>query len=90
MPDTPDDFQAIGFNQTQLLKLARWKMPFGKYAGEVLIDLPEDYLFWFRDQGFPQGELGELMQWCLELKIEGLDTLVKPLKLSDDSQDGDA
>ncbi|EIE1225653.1 DUF3820 family protein [Vibrio vulnificus] len=64
-----------------LIKLARIQMPFGKYAGRVLIDLPEEYLLWFaRKDEFPQGELGGLMQLCLALKIEGLDSVVKPLK----------
>lgn len=65
-----------------LLKLAQMKMPFGKYAGRVLIDLPEKYLLWFSQKGFPQGELGQLMELCLAIKIEGLDGLVKPLKQS--------
>ena len=55
-------------------------MPFGIYDGKVLIDLPEEYLFWFTRHGFPEGELGRLMQLCLELKVEGLDSLIKPLK----------
>ncbi|KKD61426.1 hypothetical protein RN22_05850 [Grimontia sp. AD028] len=63
-----------------MLKLARMKMPFGKYAGRVLIDLPEEYLLWFEKQGFPKGELGQLLALCLALKIEGLDAVVKPLK----------
>ncbi|WED28667.1 DUF3820 family protein [Vibrio sp. DW001] len=64
-----------------LIKLARIKMPFGKYAGRTLIDLPEEYLLWFaRKDSFPEGELGDLMQLCLALKIEGLDMVVKPLK----------
>lgn len=56
------------------------QMPFGKYAGRTLIDLPEEYLLWFDKKGFPQGELGDLMQLCLALKIEGLDSVVQPLK----------
>lgn len=72
--------EALGFSQADLIKLATWKMPFGKYAGRVLIDLPEAYLFWFRKEQFPDGELGELMKLCLELKIEGLDSLLRPLK----------
>ena len=63
-----------------VLKLVRIKMPFGKYAGRVLIDLPEEYLLWFDKKGFPDGALGELLKLCLALKIEGLDTVVKPLK----------
>jgi len=70
----------VGFSHEHLIRLARWEMPFGKYAGRVLIDLPEEYLFWFQKQGFPSGELGELMKFCLDLKIEGLDSLVRPLK----------
>ncbi|WP_000462043.1 DUF3820 family protein [Vibrio mimicus] len=68
------------FEKMHLLKLARMKMPFGKYAGRILIDLPEPYLLWFQKQGFPEGELGELLEICLALKVEGLDALVKPLK----------
>lgn len=67
-------------SKENLVKLARFKMPFGKYAGRFLIDLPDEYLLWFEKKGFPEGELGQLMQLCLELKIEGLDSLVKPLK----------
>lgn len=67
-------------SKENLLKLARVKMPFGRYAGSLLIDVPEEYYLWFAKKGFPEGELGQLMQLCLELKIEGLDVLVKPLK----------
>lgn len=73
-------YAAIGFSKEHLVKLAHWKMPFGKYAGRVLIDLPEEYLFWFDKKGFPAGELGELMKFCLDLKVEGLDGLIQKLK----------
>ena len=66
--------------QEQLEKLSSWEMPFGKYAGTILIDLPEAYLFWFEKQDWPKGELGELMALALELKIAGTDGLIKPLK----------
>ena len=63
-----------------LLLIANTDMPFGKYQGRKLVDLPEEYLLWFRKKGFPKGELGSLMALTLELKIEGLDSLIRPLK----------
>ena len=64
-----------------LIEIANMVMPFGKYKGRVLIDLPEEYLLWFAHKDeFPQGKLGELMQITLAIKIEGLEGLVKPLK----------
>lgn len=67
-------------DSTFLLKLARTRMPFGKYAGTLLVDLPEPYLVWFRQQGFPGGELGELLQCLYEIKLNGLEYLFEPLK----------
>jgi hypothetical protein len=64
-----------------LVAIANTEMPFGKYQGRALIDLPEPYLLWFARQGeFPAGRLGELMSITLAIKIEGLDGLIKPLK----------
>ncbi|MBN7122799.1 DUF3820 family protein [Erwinia billingiae] len=64
-----------------LIEIANSIMPFGKYKGRALIDLPEEYLLWFERKGeFPAGHLGELLQLTLAIKIEGLDGLVKPLK----------
>ncbi len=64
-----------------LIEIANTVMPFGKYKGRVLIDLPEPYLLWFaRKDEFPAGHLGELMAMTLAIKIEGLEGLVKPLK----------
>ena len=68
------------FNKQDLLKLARMTMPFGKYSGRVLIDLPEEYLLWFAKKGFPQGELGRLLQLALEIHINGLTGVIQPLK----------
>ncbi|QUJ70049.1 DUF3820 family protein (plasmid) [Photobacterium sp. GJ3] len=68
------------FDKRDLVKLANMKMPFGKYSGRVLIDLPEPYLLWFAKQGFPEGELGRLMAMALEMQIEGLESVIRPLK----------
>jgi len=63
-----------------LVRLAKMVMPFGKYKGTLLIDLPEPYLLWFVDKGFPEGRLGMLMKLSLEIKINGLTHLIEPLK----------
>ncbi|QFT55921.1 DUF3820 family protein [Microbulbifer sp. THAF38] len=68
------------FEKQQLVDIARTPMPFGKYAGRPLIDLPEEYLLWFAKEGFPEGKLGQLMALTLEIKIEGLEGLITPLK----------
>ncbi|NOQ78909.1 MAG: hypothetical protein GQ546_05865 [Gammaproteobacteria bacterium] len=63
-----------------LLKLAQYKMPFGKYKDRLLIDLPEPYVIWFANKGFPEGELGKLMAIVLEIKVNGLEYLFQPLR----------
>jgi hypothetical protein len=63
-----------------LLKLARYRMPFGKYANWLLIDLPEPYVVWFAGKGFPQGELGQLLAIVHEIKVNGLEYLFEPLR----------
>lgn len=68
------------FDKEDLLKLANMPMPFGKYKGKVLIDLPEEYLLWFSKKGFPKGELGRLLQLALEIRINGLEKVLQPLK----------
>ena len=64
----------------RLLELVRLQMPFGKYAGVTLIDLPQPYLVWFSQKGFPKGKLGEAMALCLEIKHNGLEHLIRPLR----------
>lgn len=67
----------------QLIEIANTEMPFGKYQGRMLIDVPEEYLLWFaRKDQFPAGRLGELMSITLLIKSEGLTHLVQPLKRS--------
>lgn len=63
-----------------LVKIARTQMPFGRYKGRLLIDLPEPYLVWLANQGFPKGDLGEMLGIVYEVKINGLEYLLKPLR----------
>ena len=67
-------------NGELLLELVKMKMPFGKYKGRFLCDLPEPYLVWFYNQGFPKGRLGMLLETLYEIKLNGLEFLLKPLK----------
>lgn len=68
------------FEKKNLILLANMAMPFGKYAGRVLIDLPEEYLLWFSKKGFPNGQLGMLLAFALEIRINGQESLLEPLK----------
>jgi uncharacterized protein (DUF3820 family) len=63
----------------ELVKLANMRMPFGKYQGHLLIQLPEHYLVWYRQKGFPPGKLGEQLQLIHEIKLNGLEGLIHPL-----------
>ncbi|MDP4188174.1 MAG: DUF3820 family protein [Bacteroidota bacterium] len=67
-------------DKEHLLKLANARMPFGKYANRLLIDLPEPYVVWFKQKGFPKGELGKMLAEVYEIKVNGLEYLFKPLK----------
>ena len=73
------------FEQQDLVRIANQTMPFGRFKGRALIDLPEEYLLWFVDRGFRAGQLGDLMQLTLEIKINGLEKLIYPLKMADDA-----
>jgi uncharacterized protein (DUF3820 family) len=66
--------------QKLLIKLAHTKMPFGKYEGYYLIDLPEHYVVWYSQKGFPKGALGEQLQLVYELKLNGLESIVRNIK----------
>ena len=73
MLDTPEQRQ-------HLIDLANTRMPFGKYTGRRLLDLPEPYLAWFARNGFPHGKLGSLLRTAFEVKTNGLEPLVRPLQ----------
>lgn len=62
-----------------LQELANYKMPFGKYQDQYLVNIPEAYYVWFRQKGFPPGKLGRMMQEMHEIKINGLEGLLKKL-----------
>lgn len=64
----------------KLIELAHYKMPIGKFKGRYLIDLPEPYLVWFRQKGFPEGKLGDLLRSMLEIKINGLETHIRRIQ----------
>ena len=64
-------------DKNEFIKLATMKMPFGKYKGLYLVDLPEPYLVWFSQKGFPQGHLGKMLQAMYEIKLNGLEYLFK-------------
>lgn len=63
-----------------LQKLCTQQMPYGKYKGRVLADLPGNYLTWFAREGFPKGELGRLLALMHEIDHNGLSALLKPLR----------
>jgi len=68
------------YDHRDLLELADMRMPFGRYAGRRLIDLPEPYVVWFAQQGFPPGKLGEMLRAVYEIKVNGLEYLFTPLR----------
>ena len=67
-------------NPEILTQLVTIKMPFGKYQGYLICNLPENYLIWFKQKGFPAGTLGILLSTMYEIKLNGLEYLLTPLK----------
>lgn len=67
-------------NPEYLLDLVSMKMPYGRFKGILICNLPVTYLEWFNRKGFPDGKLGMLLQTMLEIKMNGLDELLDPLK----------
>lgn len=68
------------FDHEKFLELAVTEMPFGKYKGRLLIDLPEPYVVWFAGKGFPPGKLGEMLSSVYEIKVNGLEYLFDPYR----------
>ena len=66
--------------QNALLELVKTRMPFGQYQGRLICDLPEHYLVWYHQKGFPPGKLGMLMSTMYEIRLNGMEYLLKPLR----------
>jgi len=78
--DSNDSMDQAGFPDPAFLdKLANARMPFGKYSGRLLIDLPEAYVVWFSRKGWPSGEIGDLLRSLYAIKENGLEPLLRPL-----------
>jgi len=70
----------LDMHAEDLQRLVTLTMPYGKYKGRVIADLPGQYLNWFAREGFPKGELGRLLQLMQEIDHNGLSDLLKPLR----------
>jgi uncharacterized protein len=77
MEQNPD---SSPLNPQMLLELVSVRMPFGKYKDRLLCDLPERYLVWFHQKGYPPGKIGRQLLALYEIKLNGLEYLLKPLK----------
>jgi len=67
-------------NPEDLQKLVTMEMPFGRYQGRLIADLPANYLHWFAREGFPPGEIGRLLELMREIDHNGLKPLLNPLR----------
>ena len=72
-----DDFP---FDPYLLKELVSTVMPYGKYVGHVIADIPEHYLVWMAREGFPKGKLGQLLALMYEIRLNGLEPLLNPLR----------
>lgn len=70
----------IGFDKNKLIEMANYRMPFGKYKGKYLVDLPESYFVWFQQQGFPKGTLGNHLKAMMEIKVNGLEPIIRKIQ----------
>jgi|TARA_B100000767_G_scaffold162466_1_gene152476 hypothetical protein len=63
-----------------LIDVSKMRMPFGKYKGRYLIDLPEHYIVWYKTKGFPNGKLGKQMELVYELQLNGLEDMLREIR----------
>lgn len=66
--------------QNELLELAKARMPYGKFKGSYLIDLPEPYVVWYYNKGFPAGKLGKQLGLLYEIKVNGLEAIIRKIQ----------
>ncbi|MDG2194287.1 MAG: DUF3820 family protein [Polaribacter sp.] len=67
-------------NKQFLIEVANMKMPYGKYKGRFLVDLPEHYIVWYRNKGFPKGKLGLQLGLVYELQLNGLEDILREVR----------
>ncbi|WP_299103644.1 DUF3820 family protein [uncultured Tenacibaculum sp.] len=67
-------------NKQFLIDTANMRMPFGKYKGTYLIDIPEYYMVWYKNKGFPKGKLGDMMGLVYELQLNGLEDILRKIR----------
>ena len=70
----------ISPEREKLIELAHYRMPFGRFKDRYLLELPEAYPVWFKQKGFPDGKLGRLMASMLEIKVNGLEPLLRRIQ----------
>ncbi len=85
LPTTPpteftlEEVSELTINRELLEELIRVRMPFGRFAGTLLLDLPEPYVVWFKVNGWPEGRIGQQLRAMYEIKRYGLEPLLRPL-----------
>ncbi|AUC79110.1 hypothetical protein CW736_06815 [Nonlabens sp. MB-3u-79] len=68
------------FDHNLLIEMAWYKMPFGAHKGKFLSEVPESYYIWFRRQGFPTGKLGNYMQTVFDMKVNGIEGMLREIR----------
>lgn len=63
-----------------LIEVSKMRMPYGKYRGTYLIDLPEHYVVWYHNKGFPKGKMGQMLGLVYELKLNGLEDMIREIR----------
>ncbi len=63
-----------------LIEVSKMRMPYGKYKGRFLIDLPEHYIVWYHNKGFPKGKMGQMLGLVYELQLNGLEDMIREIR----------